>query len=330
MSEGPLLQVAGLTLTVPSPRGPVAVVDRVGFVIGRGETLGLLGESGCGKTLTALSLLRLLPPAVHLAAGSVRFDGVDLAALPERQLRRYRGKRVAMVFQDPAAALNPVLRVGAQVEEVLEVHRRLSGAQRRREVARLFGDVGLAEPERSARRYPHELSGGQRQRVLIAMALAGEPELVVADEPTASLDVTVQAQILELFRELRQRRGLSLLWIGHDLGVAASLCDRVTILYAGRVAETGALARVFRQPLHPYTQGLLAAMPLLERRAPPKGIPGRVPPPAELPEGCRFRDRCPAAFADCASEPALIPAPLGSPGQAAACWLHATRPGAAT
>lgn len=322
MAEEPLLAVAGLTLTVRTPRGPVAVVDRLDFELRRGEALALVGESGCGKTLTALSLIGLLPPGVQRRAGRVQFQGTDLAALPERELRAYRGKRIAMVFQDPATALNPVLRVGAQVEETLELHRPMPRAQRRAEVLRWFGDLGLPEPARCARLYPHELSGGQRQRVALAMALAAEPELLVADEPTAALDMTVQAQILELLAQQRRRYGLSLLWIGHDLAAAAQLCERVAVLYAGRLAECGPLRQVLEQPRHPYTQGLLAAVPQLDRPGVPHGIPGRVPPPAEFPDGCRFRNRCPAAFEPCGREPAAWSV---GPDHASACWLQAPR-----
>lgn len=324
MAEPPLLEVEGLTLAVRTGRGAGAaeatVVDGLSFALQRGETMALLGESGCGKTLTALALLRLLPPEVRWAAGRVRYAGTDLAQLRERELCRYRGKRVAMVFQDPASALNPVLKVGAQVAETIALHRPLTRAQRRAEVVRWFAELGLPEPERLPERYPHELSGGQRQRVLLAMALAGEPELLIADEPTAALDVTVQAQILDLLSQQCARRGLSLLWIGHDLAAAAELCTRVAVLYAGRLAEIGPLRRVLEAPAHPYTQGLVAALPRLDQPAPPRGIPGRVPAPADFQSGCRFRDRCAHAVEACTRTPALQP--IG-PGHAAACWLHA-------
>jgi len=313
----PLLRVRDLTLSLATPRGPVLLVDGVSFEIAARETLGLLGESGCGKTLTALSLLRLLPPAIRVVAGSIFFDGTDLLQLPRKAMRPYRGGQIAMVFQEPMTALNPVLTGGSQVAEVLALHRGLGRRERREEVLRLFTGVGLADPEGVLRRYPHQLSGGMCQRVMIAMALAGEPRLLVADEPTTALDVTVQAQILELLARIQRERGLALLLVTHDLGVAAETCDRITVLYGGRVAESAPTKTLFTSPRHPYTQGLLAALPRLDAPGLPRPLPGRVPAPEDFLSGCRFRDRCPEAKEDCGEVPRLETL---EPRHAAACW----------
>ena len=318
----PLLEVRELTLEVDTPSGPVAVVDRLSLQIERAAGLGLLGESGCGKSLTALALLQLLPAAVRLTGGSIRFDGQELVGMGERGLRAFRGGRIGMVFQEPGASLNPVLRVGGQVEEILALHQGLGRAARGRACEQLFAEVGLPDPARLARRYPHELSGGQQQRVALAIALAGEPELLIADEPTTALDVTVQAQVLARLRVLRRERGLALLWISHDLGVVAETCERVAVMYAGRIAELGPVRELFAAPRHPYARGLVAAVPRLDRREAPRGIPGRVPMPADFPGGCRFRDRCGDAHAACAEEPARV-APTAA--HAAACWLESAR-----
>ncbi|MBC8329824.1 MAG: ABC transporter ATP-binding protein [Planctomycetes bacterium] len=262
MAEESLLEIRGLELRA----GEEVLVDGVDLDLPRGGSLGLLGQSGSGKTLTALAVLGLLPPGVRRVAGTIRFDGVELSALDEAGLRPFRGGRIALVFQEAMSAFNPVLKLGRQVAEVLELHRRqIDRRGRPPEVLRLFEEVGLKEPERVARSYPHELSGGMLQRCLIAMALAGEPELLIADEPTTALDVTVQARILELVAEIRRRRGLSLLWISHDLGVVARVCGRVAVMRGGRVLEQGEVEQVLRQPAHPYTRELMAAAPRLER-----------------------------------------------------------------
>ncbi len=320
MAAKPLLRVRDLTLSLATPRGPILLVDGVSFEIAAGETLGILGESGCGKTLTALALLRLLPPGIKIAAGRVIFAGTDLLQLAPKAMRRFRGGEIAMVFQEPMTALNPVLTVGSQVAEVVALHRGLGRGGGRAEVVRLFSEVGLPDPEGIVRRYPHQLSGGMCQRVMIAMALAGEPRLLVADEPTTALDVTVQAQILEVLARIQRERGLALLFVTHDLGVAAETCDRVTVLYGGRVAETAPTRTLFASARHPYTRGLLEALPRLDAPGLPRPLPGRVPPPEDFLSGCRFRDRCPEAGEDCREVPPLEPL---DPGHAVACWRAA-------
>jgi ABC-type dipeptide/oligopeptide/nickel transport system ATPase component len=258
-SHGALLEVDRLTVTVPGPAGPVAAVREVSFTVGPGETVGLVGESGAGKSLTAHAVLRLLPPGVRIAGGRVLLEGRDLVALPEAAVRRVRGGRVGMVFQEPMTALNPAFTIGFQLVEAIRAHRRLDRGRAREEARRLLDRVAIPQPERHLASYPHELSGGQRQRVVIAMALACRPALLLADEPTSALDVTVQARILELLRELREELGLAILLITHDLAVVAQTCDRALVMAAGRIVEEAAVAELFRRPRHPYTRALLAA-----------------------------------------------------------------------
>jgi len=315
----PLLEVRDLVVEFDTPRGAVRAVDGVSLTLARGATLGLVGESGCGKSVTSLAVMRLLEPNARVARGSIRFDGVDLLALDERRMRALRGARMAMIFQEPMTSLNPVFTVGAQIGETLRVHQGLGKGAARARAVELMRLVEIPDAERRARAYPHELSGGMRQRVMIAMAIACEPMLLVADEPTTALDVTIQAQILDLLRGLKDRLGMSLLLITHDLGVVAAETDEVAIMYAGRVVERAPTEPLFAAPAHPYTAALLASLPRLERRAERlAAIPGRVPDPASLPSGCRFRDRCPRASARCAVEdPALEP--IG-PGRTVACF----------
>jgi oligopeptide/dipeptide ABC transporter ATP-binding protein len=303
-SSSPLLSVAALTVTFPGAAGPVRAVDGVQFTVDAGETVCLVGESGCGKSLTALSLLRLVPPPGTLSTGSrIGFNGRDLLSLDEESLRQIRGQHMAMIFQEPMTALNPVLTVGDQIAEVVRVHTRASRAEAWDRAVRMLQQVGIADAPARARQYPHELSGGMRQRVMIAMALVLEPQLVIADEPTTALDVTIQAQILELLRELRARTGMALLLITHDLGVVAEMASRVIVMYAGRIVEEAPVEALFAAPAHPYTEGLLAAVPRLgaeqERLT---TISGSVPPLGQLPSGCAFRDRCPHAWERCAAE----------------------------
>jgi oligopeptide/dipeptide ABC transporter ATP-binding protein len=315
-----LLDVQHLTTAFDTPQGRLLPVDHVSFVVRRGETLGLAGESGCGKTVTALSIMRLVQPPGRTIGGRVILNGRDLLALSEREMRRVRGAEISLVFQEPMTALNPVFSIGDQVAESLVVHRLASGADARRRAVDLLEAVRIPEPERRARDYPHQLSGGMRQRVLIAIALACRPSLVIADEPTTSLDVTIQAQILDLLREMRARFDLSLLLITHDLGVIAGMADRVAIMYAGRVVETGPVAQIFDAPRHPYTRGLLASIP---GRAPGRrlrAIEGSVPHLAALPKGCAFAPRCPDRFDPCESGPPG-PAALG-PDESVRCYLH--------
>jgi peptide/nickel transport system ATP-binding protein len=294
--------------------GPVRAVDGVSWAVARGRALGVVGESGCGKSVTALSILRLVRPPGRIVGGTIRYRGQDLLALPEKEMRSLRGNRLAMIFQEPMTALNPVYRAGAQVAEVLRAHHRLGQGLGRRaaldEAARLFRQVGIADPERRVHDFPHQMSGGMRQRVMIAMALACRPEVLIADEPTTALDVTIQAQILDLLGRLRRELGMSLVLITHDLGVVAETCDEVVVMYAGQVVEQARASVLFAAPRHPYTAGLLRAVPPLgatERAERLREIPGMVPRLDRLPVGCRFQDRCERVEERCRREmPPLV------------------------
>jgi peptide/nickel transport system permease protein len=295
-----LLSVEGLSVCFTTRSGATRVVDRVSFDVKEGETVGIVGESGCGKTVTASAILGLLPATGAIEEGRVVFSGRNLAALSERELRRVRGKEIALVSQEPMISLDPAFRVGSQLEEALRCHLKFSRLRARARAVELLDTVHLPDPERVARRYPHELSGGMAQRVAIARALAGDPKLLIADEPTTALDVTVQAEILGLLRELKTSRGMAILLVTHDWGVVADSCDRVVVVYAGQVVERAELAAMFRQPLHPYTQALLASDP----HNAPEGeilptIPGLVPQPRSWPSGCRFHPRCTHAVKAC-------------------------------
>jgi peptide/nickel transport system ATP-binding protein len=305
----PLLSVHDLRVSFPTDAGPARAVDGVSFTVHTGETVAIVGESGCGKSLTALALLRLLPAAAHLAPSSrIAFNGADVHAMSERTLRTLRGHRLAMIFQEPMTALNPVLTVGDQVAEVVRVHTNTTARDAWARAEAMLALVGIPDAPIRARQYPHELSGGMRQRVMIAMALILEPQLVIADEPTTALDVTIQAQILELLRTMRDRSGMALLLITHDLGVVAEMASRVLVMYAGEVVEEAPVALLFAAPGHPYTEGLLAAVPTLDTsRERLHTIPGTVPPPTDWPAGCRFRDRCAHAWDRCATDaPPLV------------------------
>ncbi|WP_248313509.1 ABC transporter ATP-binding protein [Bosea sp. F3-2] len=278
------------------------IVRGVELSVARGEALGIVGESGCGKSITWLAALRLLGQGVT-TGGEVLLEGRDIAQLSERELGRVRGGRIALIFQDPSSALNPVQRIGTQLAEVLRLHRGLTGEAARREALRLLDRVGIADGARRLRQYPHEFSGGMNQRVMIALALAGEPDVLVADEPTTALDATIQAQVLDLIRDIRRETGMALILISHDIGVVGDLCDRIAVMYAGRIVETAATRDLLTRPRHPYTQGLLAALPTLDgprRRLTP--IPGTVPAPAAIPAGCAFAPRCPVAVERCCHE----------------------------
>ncbi|MCE2899798.1 MAG: ABC transporter ATP-binding protein [Gemmatimonas sp.] len=310
--QHPLLDVQSLQIAFPATDGggggDVRAVDGVSFTVACGETVCLVGESGCGKSLTALSLLRLVPPPGRIAHGShILFDGRDLLTLDEPALRDIRGRQMAMIFQEPTTALNPVLTVGEQIAEVVRVHTRANRREAWAQAVAMLTQVGIADASARAKQYPHELSGGMRQRVMIAMALVLAPKLVIADEPTTALDVTIQAQILELLRDLRARTGMALLLITHDLGVVAEMAARVIVMYAGRVVEEAPVEALFARPAHPYTEGLLAAMPRLgDEQARLTTISGTVPAPSALPSGCAFRDRCPRAFERCAREAPVL------------------------
>ena len=299
----PLLEVDDLRLGFQAGRQPLCAVDGVSFRIARGETFALLGESGCGKSVTAQGILRLLPAAGRVLGGSVRYDGTDLLALPEVAMRAYRGGKIAMIFQEPSTSLNPVLTVGQQIAEVLARHLALRGAAARARSQELLEQVGIADPARRLDEYPFQLSGGMQQRVMIAIALAGEPELLIADEPTTALDVTMQAQILDLLAQLQAERGMAILLITHDLGVVARLAQRIGVMYAGELVEIAGREQFFTQPAHPYTQALFAALPDAGRRgAPLRTIAGQVPALSALPPGCRFAPRCPQAMPVCREE----------------------------
>jgi oligopeptide/dipeptide ABC transporter ATP-binding protein len=299
--QAPLLQVEDLTVHFQTDRGGVCAVDGVSFSLRAGETLGIVGESGCGKSVTALSLLGLHPARGTRIGGHIRFDGTELVGAPPSTLRRIRGGEIAMIFQEPMTALNPVFTIGSQLVEVIRRHRGLSGRAARELAADVLGRTGIAQPRERLKQYPHELSGGMRQRVLIAMALACDPKMLIADEPTTALDVTTQAQVLEQMRELQQQTGMAMLLITHDLGVVAELCERAVVMYCGQIVEAAPVVRLFDAPRHPYTAGLLASMPRIREAPIPElpVIPGTVPDLADPPSGCRFAGRCPRVQDDC-------------------------------
>jgi oligopeptide/dipeptide ABC transporter ATP-binding protein len=316
-----VLDVHELRISFTAPDGRrFHPVDGVSFSLERGETLALVGESGSGKSLTSLALLRLVPPPGRIDAGSViRLGETDVMALEGEALRRIRGRRIGMIFQDPMTSLNPVFTVGDQIVEGIRAHLPMSKADARERARALLQEVGLPDPGDRLDAYPHQLSGGMRQRVMIAIALSAEPEILVADEPTTALDVTVQAQILEVLDQLRRRRGMAILLITHDLGIVAGRADRVAVMYAGQIVEEAATAELFARPSHPYTQGLFASVPRITgpiQRLTPIG--GTVPPASAWPSGCRFRPRCPQAFEKSEREPELLPV---GPGHRMRCWL---------
>ena len=299
--------------------GLVRAVDGNSLSVGAGETVAVVGESGCGKSVTALSILRLIAsPPGRIAGGTIEFEGLDLLSMPEKAMRRIRGKKIAMVFQEPQTSLNPVFTVGFQVAEPLLLHEKISRRAGRARAIELLRRVGIADPESRVDDYPHQLSGGMKQRAMIAMALACKPSLLIADEPTTALDVTVQSQILALIRDLQRDLGMSVLLITHDLGIVAEVADRVAVMYAGRIVETADVRALFASPRHPYTVGLFDSLPRVgEIRARLRAIPGQVPDPAAFPEGCRFHPRCPLAIDRCRSEVPLLREI--SPGHASAC-----------
>ena len=303
MNAEPLLRVDQLTTVFDTARGPVPAVDAVSLEIRPGETLGLVGESGSGKSVTAMSIMRLVQPPGRIASGRVLFKGRDLLTLGERDMQRVRGAEISLIFQEPMTALNPVFRIGDQIGETLLVHGRTTRREARAKAIDLLRSVRIPNPESRIRDYPHQLSGGMRQRVMIALALACQPSLVIADEPTTALDVTIQAEILDLLREMKSALGLSLLLITHDLGVVAETADRVAVMYAGRIVETGPVRAIFRNPGHPYTRGLLASMPGGRPGERLRAIEGSVPLLGELPAGCAFTPRCPERFEPCPIAP---------------------------
>jgi oligopeptide/dipeptide ABC transporter ATP-binding protein len=313
-----LLEVDGLTTCFPGAGAPLRIVDGNNLRVERGEVLALVGESGCGKSMTALSLMRLVPKPGRVVGGRVMLEGRNLLDLSVTEMRRVRGRRVAMIFQEPMTSLNPVIRVGDQVVEAIRLHESVSRSQARARCLELFTEVGIPDPQARLDTYPHQLSGGLKQRVMIAMALSTRPDLLIADEPTTALDVTIQAQIVRLLQDLQRKRGMAILLITHDLGIVNELSDRVAVMYAGRIVETGTRSDIFRAAAHPYTQGLLRSNPVLAARGErlPE-IAGVVPSPEDWSEGCRFATRCPQRFARCNRE---VPAPTRiEEGHQAAC-----------
>jgi peptide/nickel transport system ATP-binding protein len=313
-----LLTVRDLTISFQTDHGEVPVTRSISFTLAPGERLGVVGESGCGKSVTGLSLMRLLPPSTARVSGQVLLEGSNLLTLPERQMRRVRGSRIAMIFQEPMSALDPVFTVGHQIAEAYLSHFKAGRAEARERAIAALDQVGIAMPARRVDEYPHQLSGGMRQRVMIAMALICQPRLLIADEPTTALDVTVQAQILTLLRDISERTGTALLFITHDLGVVAETCTRMLTMYAGEVVEDAPVDDVLLRPRHPYPSGLLRSLPRLsERRAALPSIPGRVPSPGAMPPGCRFAPRCAHAQPVCEAPQALLT--LEQPAHAVRC-----------
>ncbi len=319
-----LLEVSDLRTYFTTDTGVARAVDGVSFQIGVGETLGIVGESGCGKTVTALSVLGLIPtpPGEIMSGSSIRFKDEELLEVKPARLREIRGNAISMIFQEPMTSLNPVLTVGHQIEEVLRLHRGLSKRDARAAGVAFLAEVGIPEPDQRFDAYPHQMSGGMLQRVMIAIALSCEPRLLIADEPTTALDVTIQAQILDLLVSLQRQHGMALLLITHDLGVIAEVCDRVVVMYGGQIVETGPTEEILTRPEHPYTQGLLASLPGIgDRDVRLNPIPGTVPSAVDWPDGCRFRDRCSFAWERCAeSAPDLLPVD-GGLSRSARCWL---------
>ncbi len=302
-----ILKVENLTTTFDTEGGQVHAVDDVSFALRQGRNLGIVGESGCGKSVTALSIMRLLPrPAGKIRHGRIDFKGTDIVALPAEEMHAVRGNQIAMIFQEPMTALNPVHAIGRQVGEVFHLHfPQMSDGEVKKASLAMLQKVGIPEPLKRMTEYPHQISGGMRQRVMIAMALACKPDILIADEPTTALDVTIQAQILDLIRDLQAETGMSVMFITHDLGVIAELCHEVVVMYAGKVAETGPIREIFHNPRHPYTRGLLSSIPTLDspHKQPLRIIEGVVPSLDDLPAGCRFENRCPHARAICATAP---------------------------
>jgi oligopeptide/dipeptide ABC transporter ATP-binding protein len=319
-----ILKVDHLITAFDTEGGRIRAVDDVSFQVKKEHTLGLVGESGCGKSVTALSIMRLLPkPTGIIESGQILFNATDIAGLPAEKMHKIRGKRISMVFQEPMTSLNPVHKIGKQLGEVFQLHfSQMNKSEIRKESVELLQKVGIPEPEQRMAEYPHQISGGMRQRVMIALALACKPDILIADEPTTALDVTIQAQILDLIKKLQNETGMAVIFITHDLGVIAETCEDVVVMYAGKVAETASAIDLFKNPKHPYTQGLLDSIPRLEtpRKTKLNIIPGMVPSLYELPSGCRFRNRCPHVMEVCATEPPPL-IPVGE-DHFAACYLY--------
>ncbi|MBK5258480.1 MAG: ABC transporter ATP-binding protein [Thermoanaerobaculia bacterium] len=321
-----LLEVRNLRTSFPTEDGTVHAVDNVSFNVRRGEAVALVGESGCGKSVTAMSIMRLLARPGRITGGEVRFKGRDLAAIPEREMRHVRGNDIAMVFQEPMTSLNPVFKIGSQVAEAIRLHRKVSRKEAWKQAGDMLELVAIPDPHKRLDDYPHQLSGGMRQRVMIAMALSCDPELLIADEPTTALDVTIQAQIMEILAGLQKKLGLAVLLITHDLGVVAEFCERIIVMYTGRIVEQASVKDLFANPSHPYTRGLLKSLPSVAANDPtqtPGRLPtikGMVPSLNALPPGCKFNPRCPDVMDIClGNEPASM---IVGPGHDARCYLH--------
>jgi len=314
-----LLSVRDLRVEFVTRKGPLVALDGISFDIAPGEVLGMVGESGAGKSLTGLAIINLLDPPGRIAGGEIRLEGSRIDNLPPARMREIRGRRIGIIFQDPLTSLNPLLRIGDQLAETILAHTSLTRRQARERAIAWLGEVGIPSPEKRIDGYPHEFSGGMRQRVVIALALCAEPALVIADEPTTALDVSVQAQIIAVLKNLTRRHGAAVMLITHDMGVIAETADRVAVMYAGRIVEIGEVGEVVRHPLHPYAQGLMAAIPTLEARVRRLAqIPGAMPRLSAIPRGCAFAPRCPRVFDRCVERPLLLP--VGD--RSAACWLY--------
>jgi peptide/nickel transport system ATP-binding protein/oligopeptide transport system ATP-binding protein len=318
-----LLETKGLKTYFLTEAGVAPAVDSVSFAISEGQVLGIVGESGCGKSVCALSILRLVPPPGIIAGGEIRFHGKDLLSIPESEMQSIRGNEISMIFQEPMTSLNPVFRVEDQIAEVLVRHKQISRKEAGLKVIELLQRVGIPSPEIRMKDYPHQMSGGMRQRVMIAMAIACNPRLIIADEPTTALDVTIQAQILSLLDDLREAHSMAIMLITHDLGVIAEMTEEVLVMYTGRVVEHAGVKDLFENPLHPYTQGLMRSIPgrmIGKERGRLEPIPGVVPSLLMLPTGCKFNSRCPWSFDRCFREEPELRAPAG--GHAVRCWLY--------
>lgn len=307
-----LLHIENLKTVISSKDGKLVPVDGVDITIPKGKTVGIVGESGCGKSMTAMSIMGLLPNTTHIEEGKILFQDMDLTKLNPKELRKITGDKISIIFQEPMTSLNPVIQVGKQVREAILLHEKVSKEEAKQRVIEIFRQVGIPEPERRYNAYPHQLSGGLRQRVMIGMAMVCNPDLLIADEPTTALDVTIEAQILHLMRQLQKDKGTSIMMITHNLGVVAEICDQVYVMYAGKVVESAEVHELFQNPKHPYTQGLLGALPKMDSRQRLNSIDGMVPTLKDMPTGCRFAPRCPMATQRCREEqPALVDVTAG-------------------
>jgi peptide/nickel transport system ATP-binding protein len=316
---GEVLNVKELEIGIPTHEGYINIVNKVSFSLEKGKTLGIVGESGCGKSITSLAIMGLLPSSVSYRGGTIKLKDKELTDIPKKELRKIRGKDIAMIFQEPMTSLNPIYTIGYQIVELILNHKKISKKEAYEQALKMLKLVGIPRAEEVIHEYPHQLSGGMRQRVMIAMALSCNPEILIADEPTTALDVTIQAQILELMKSLQQQLGMSIILITHDLGVVAEMCDRVVIMYAGEIVEEADVLELFENPKHPYTKGLLSSLPDLEEEKDYlSSIPGTVPSPHDMPKGCRFAPRCSFVYEKCLESPPVIEVNERS---SCKCWL---------